>query len=150
MASAGDPRPSDKDCLIQHASAVAHAGRAVVITGPSGAGKSGLALQLMALGAGLVSDDRCCLWRHGDDLFVDAPAAIRGRIEARHLGILNAEAVGPARVAAYISLEDVETQRLPDPRNISVLGLTLPLLHTVQAQHFAPAILQYLKAGRWA
>lgn len=143
-------RPADQDCHIEHASAVALGGRGVLIAGASGSGKSGLALQLMALGAGLVADDRCCLWRQDQQLMVDAPAAIRGRIEARHLGILNADAVGPVQVAAYIQLDTVEDQRLPPLRQISVLGLSVPLLHNVQAQHFAAAILQFLKAGRWA
>ena len=36
-----------------------------MITGASGAGKSALALQLIALGAELVADDRTELWREG-------------------------------------------------------------------------------------
>ena len=44
--------------LIMHASCVAVQGKGVLILGPSGAGKSSLALQLMALGADLVADDR--------------------------------------------------------------------------------------------
>ena len=43
---------------ILNASCVAWQGRGALILGRSGAGKSALALQLMALGADLVSDDR--------------------------------------------------------------------------------------------
>ena len=57
--------PSHGETIV-HASCVARDGRAVLIRGASGSGKSGLALQLMALGAGLVADDRTRLWREGD------------------------------------------------------------------------------------
>lgn len=141
-------RPADSDCLILHASTVALDGRAVVITGRAGAGKSALALQLMALGAGLVADDRTCLWKDGDTIWADAPETIRGRIEARFVGILDAQAVGPARAALWVDLDQEETQRLPDKKTVTVLGVSRPLLHNVQAQHFPAAILHYLKAGR--
>ncbi|MCG7573540.1 serine kinase [Phaeobacter sp. CNT1-3] len=143
-------RPADTECLIEHASAVALADRALVITGPSGSGKSALCLQLMAMGAGLVADDRCYLWVAGGHLMADAPETIRGRIEARSLGILNADAVGPARVAAYVDLGTPEDQRLPPMRMRTVLGVTMPLIHGVDAPHFAAALFQFLKAGRWA
>ena len=42
--------------VLLHASCVAVAGRAVLITGPSGSGKSSLALTLLAHGAALVAD----------------------------------------------------------------------------------------------
>ncbi|WP_370741325.1 HPr kinase/phosphorylase [Thalassovita mangrovi] len=141
-------RPADSDCLITHASTVALDGRAVVITGRAGAGKSGLALQLMALGAGLVADDRTCLWKDGDTIWADAPDTIRGRIEARFVGILDAQATGPARAALWVDLDQEETLRLPDKKTVTVLGVSRPLLHNVQAQHFPAAILHYLKAGR--
>lgn len=131
-----------------HASAVALEGAAVCILGASGAGKSALALQLMAMGAGLVSDDRCLIWREGANLRVDAPDPIRGRIEARGVGILNARAVGPAAVALWVDLDRVEDHRLPPDREKVCLGVSRPILHNIQAQHFAAAILQYLKAGR--
>lgn len=143
-------RPADQQCQIEHATAVALEGRAVVMTGPSGSGKSAFALQLMALGAGLVADDRCCLWRIGNQLMVDAPAAIRGRIEARYLGILNADFTGPTQVSAYIRMDRVEDQRLPPFRQTTVLGLSVPVLHNVQSPYFAAAVLQYLQSGRWA
>lgn len=104
----------------------------------------------MALGAQLVADDRSCLWRNHDDIWADAPAAIRGQIEARHVGILNATAAGPAKIGAVIDLDLDETERLPAKKSRDLLGLSVPLMHNVQAQHFPAAILQFLKAGRWA
>ncbi|WP_323780329.1 serine kinase [Thalassovita sp.] len=139
-------RPNDQDCLILHATTVVLNGRAAVITGRAGAGKSGLALQLMALGAGLVADDRTCLWREDDVIWADAPGAIRGRIEARYVGILSVEPQGPAEAVLWIDLDRTETERLPQEKSLTVLGLARPLLHNVQAQHFPAAILHYLKA----
>ncbi|WP_319825596.1 serine kinase [Thalassovita sp.] len=133
---------------ILHASAVALNGAAVCIFGASGSGKSALALQLMAMGAGLVADDGCRIWRAGDGLQVDAVDTIRGRIEARGVGILNAAAVGPARLALWVDLDRTETERLPPRREKVCLGVSLPIVHNVRTQHFAAAILQYLKAGR--
>ena len=136
--------------MILHASAVALDGAAVCILGKSGAGKSALALQLMAYGATLVSDDGLRIWRIEDSLWVGAPEAIRGRIEARGTGILNADEAGPAQLALWVDLDQEETDRLPPKREKVCLGVSLPIVHNVQTQHFAAAILQYLKAGRYA
>ncbi len=142
-SSAGNP-------LMQHASAVALGGRAVVISGAAGTGKSALALQLMALGCVLVADDQCALWREGAGLRVAAPGTIRGQIEARFVGILNAYSCPQAQVALWVDMDQVETQRLPPKHVKKVLGVSCPLVHNVQAQHFSAAILQLLKAGRSA
>ena len=131
-----------------HASCVALEGRALLITGASGRGKSGLALQMMALGAGLVADDRTCLRRSGAAIIASPPAAIAGRIEARGLGILAAARAGPTRLAAVLDLDRAETKRLPPERRVELLGVALPLLHNVETPHFPAALVQYLKAGR--
>jgi len=52
------PRSDPTQENVLHASCVCLEGRAVLIRGASGSGKSGLALQLIALGAALVADDR--------------------------------------------------------------------------------------------
>ena len=65
-----------------HASCVACDGAGVLILGASGAGKSGLALNLMALGAALVADDRVVLSREGDVVLAACPLPLRGLIEA--------------------------------------------------------------------
>ncbi|MGH1356963.1 MAG: HPr kinase/phosphorylase [Thalassovita sp.] len=125
-------------------------GAAVCILGESGAGKSGLALQLMAFGADLVADDRCRIWRDGGELMVDAPDTIRGQIEARGIGILNAHAAGPVPIRLWVDLDQEETHRLPPEREKVCLGVSRPIVHNVRAQHFATAILQILRAGRHA
>lgn len=119
----------------------------MLIRGPSGAGKSSLGLELMAGGARLVADDRTELSREGERLVARCPAAIRGLIEARGVGILRAEPVGAA-VELVVDLGEEEPERLPPWREAVLLGLPLPCLHKPLTGHFAAAILQYLKGGR--
>lgn len=131
-----------------HGSCVACAGGGVLIVGPSGSGKSGLALELMARGARLVADDGVLLTRQGNALVAQAPAAIAGRIEARFVGVLAADAAGPVPLKLVVEMGQVETERLPPRRSRNIMGVALPLLHNVDSGHFPAAILQYLKAGR--
>ena len=133
-----------------HASCVAHKGRAVLITGASGSGKSGLALELIALGAQLIADDRTTLMRRGDQLIATPPDTIRHQIEARGIGILAAAAAGPTPVALVVDLDHDETERLPPERNTQIQGITLPLQRKVNAPYFPAAILAYLVHGRIA
>lgn len=133
--------------LLLHASAVAIGGRAVLILGPSGAGKSALALHLMALGAGLVADDRTEVTLHDGQPLATCPPAILGRIEARGIGILNARPAPPAPVVLVADLGRTETERLPPARDFDLLGCAVPLIFKVDAPHFPMAIVQYLKGG---
>lgn len=144
--AANDPSPIAGKTM--HATAVAHAGRAVLILGRSGAGKSALALEMMARGATLVADDRVHLHRSGDAVIASAPVAIDGRIEARFVGLLHATPAGPTPLALVVDLDRTETERLPPRRSRTILGKSLPLLHNVETSHFAAAILQYIIAGR--
>ncbi len=132
---------------ILHASTVAYEGRALLILGPSGSGKSGLALQLMALGAGLIADDRTQVALRDGHPVALCPVAIRGRIEARGIGLLAVEPAPVAPVALVVDLGVTETARLPEPRAFTLLGVEVPLLHKVEMPHFPAALLQYLKAG---
>lgn len=136
--------------LILHATTVACEGRAVVILGPSGSGKSGLALQLMALGAALVADDQTILRRRENGLVASCPKAIRGRIEARGIGILSARAIDAADVHLAVDLGVAETERLPPLRHVEWLGVPIALVHGQQSPHFAAAILLHLSGGRLA
>ena len=143
-------RTDREDCLTLHGSAVAWQGRAVLILGPSGSGKSQLALDLMSRGADLVSDDRTELRLEAGRPVVRAPARIVGLIEARGLGILNAHSVAEAELALVVDLSATESERLPPEREITLLGCSVPLVHRVESRHFSAALLQYLKAGRYA
>jgi HPr kinase/phosphorylase len=134
--------------LILHASCVAVQGRAVLITGPSGAGKSSLALQLLALGARLVSDDQTEVAVTDAGLMARCPSpAIRGLIEARGMGLLRADPV-EAPVVLVVDLAQPETERLPPHRTITILGHELPLVLQSQNDHFPAAVLIYLQNGR--
>lgn len=135
---------------LLHASSVAINNRGVLIRGASGAGKSGLALQLMALGAVLVSDDRTIVTRHAEHLVASAPDTLRGKIEARGVGILAAESHGPACLCLVVDLDVTENERLPELHRASLLDVSLPLLRKCDAAHFPAAIITYLKGERLA
>lgn len=131
-----------------HASAVAVDGRGLLILGPSGAGKSALALRLMAVGARLVADDRVVLTSDGAGLVASCPAALAGRIEARGIGILNATALTAVPVALVVDLGQVEHDRLPPRRTVTIRGVTLPLVLGPVTAHLPAALRQMLLAGR--
>lgn len=134
--------------LRLHASTVAINARAVVICGKSGAGKSALALELLALGATLVADDITELTVENVRLIATCPQSIRGRIEARGVGILKADDAGPTPVALVVDLDASESERLPPFRSMTLAGVQLPCLHNPAHGHFPAAILQYMRAGR--
>jgi HPr kinase/phosphorylase len=134
--------------LIVHASCVAVAGRAVLIVGPSGSGKSALALQLIALGADLVADDRTDLSRHGNDLVAKSPPSIAGLIEARGVGILSRRHLAQAPVALAVDLSRIATARLPAPHTMTWLDMQVPCLHKVDAAYFPAAVHAYLTGNR--
>ncbi|MGD1881514.1 MAG: HPr kinase/phosphorylase [Paracoccaceae bacterium] len=134
--------------LILHATTIAAAGQGALISGASGSGKSSLALQLIALGAQLVSDDRTQIERDGDRLIASVPTSISGVIEARGIGILRATAAGPTALSVIIDLDQTEAARFPPLRHRSVLDVALPLLHKVENSAWPAALLQYLTAGR--
>lgn len=136
------------EAVVLHASCVAVEGRGLLILGPSGAGKSALALQLMAFGAELVSDDRTEVRREGDRLQAQSPAAIAGLIEARGLGILRAKALAVAPLALAVDLGQSDHERLPLHRQLTLLGLDLDLVFATQGDHFPAALLCYLRGSR--
>jgi HPr kinase/phosphorylase len=144
MTGAADDRRS----RVVHASCVAFAGRALLILGPSGSGKSALALDLMALGGGLVADDRTELARAGAALVASCPPAIAGRIEARGTGLLRADPHPPAPVVLAVDLARAEAARLPPRRETVLLGLAVPLVWRSAQTAFPAALRQYMLAGR--
>lgn len=140
----------DGAALILHASCVALSGRGLLIMGPSGSGKSGLALQLMALGAALVADDRTEVSVGADGaLWAAPPPGLPQLIEARFVGLLRVPALSPpVPLALAADLGQTETLRLPPDRWHSLLGQSLPLVFHSAGAHFPSALLHYLTHGR--
>ena len=92
---------------MANGTAVAWNGKAALIMGPPGAGKSDLARRLIDQGAELIADDLVELTRNGDQVMAafpsDAPQELKGRIEARGLGIIAVPAVDrPVALALVI------------------------------------------------
>jgi HPr kinase/phosphorylase len=139
--------------LTLHASAVALGGagqpRGALILGPSGSGKSALALQLMAFGCVLVSDDLVTIEARDGVLLARAAKPLQA-IEARSIGILAAPLLDVTPVTLAVDLGQVETERLPPERQATWLGVQVPLVHNSAFPHFPAAILHYLKYGRVA
>lgn len=132
---------------ILHASCVCHMGKGLLIFGPSGAGKSALALQLIALGAQLVADDRCIVFAEGGHLVAQAPDTIAGLIEARGMGILRLPYAARAPIVAAVdlgALQDTPPARLPAPRSTRVAGIDIDFLHFQTAAHFPSMLMCYL------
>lgn len=115
--------------MLVHATCVAVAGRALLIRGPSGSGKSALALDMIALGAGLIADDQVALRRVGDALHADHPHGADGQatalIEARGLGLLHLPRHGPAPVVAVLDLGGEAPARLPAHAVEPFLGVAI-------------------------
>jgi HPr kinase/phosphorylase len=139
---------STSDSQTLHATAVAVDARAALIRGPSGSGKSSLALQLIALGASLVSDDRVCIQRNEDGLMVQAPDRLRGLIEARGVGILAVPMVSCAKLHLIVDMAQTEDHRLPPWREETLLTSRVPVVRKSDAPHFPAALMLYLKLGR--
>ncbi|MDP1777303.1 MAG: HPr kinase/phosphatase C-terminal domain-containing protein [Brevundimonas sp.] len=119
--------------LPLHATAVAQWGpgigwRAILISGPSGAGKSDLALRLIGRGWRLVADDYVHVFASGEGLYATAPDTIRGRMEARGVGVICACLRGVARLVLAVDLVESPPERLPDPETLNLAGRSVPLL----------------------
>ena len=145
------PTPSKEDNhepLVLHATTVVLAGRAALFRGPSASGKSGLALQLIALGASLVSDDRTQLTRQGARLLATAPTTLNNKIEARYVGILKVPNAASAPLSLIVDMAQEETDRLPVPRFETLLGLSIPIIRKSTAPYFPAALALYLQGER--
>ena len=128
-----------------HATAVAVHGSGLLITGPSGSGKSGLALQLIALGADLVSDDQVLVQQNGTEITLNTAPNLANKIEARHFGILNCPTLSQVPLALVLSLADAPEQRLPQPRKIPVGTREIDFISGKNVPNLASAVLLYLR-----
>lgn len=129
---------------MANGTAVAWNGKAALIMGPPGAGKSGLALRLIEQGAELIADDLVELTRAGDRIMAafpgDAPQDLKGRIEARGIGIVARPAVdGPVELVLVVRAAAPETApRMPETQHSQWLDVDIPCLHLALAEAAAP------------
>lgn len=117
-----------------HATAVAVAGRGVLLLGPPGSGKSDLALRLIDRGAVLIADDRVHVAADGT---LHPPAALAGLIEVRGLGILARPHVAGVPAALVVDLA-ARPQRMPEPAVRDIGGCRLPVLALSAFEASAP------------
>ena len=131
-----------------HGSAVAFAGRAVMILGASGAGKSMLALQLVGRGAALVADDRVQLARRGAALVASGPPALHGLMEVRGVGLLRFPAVPEAVVTLAVDLDRCPAARMPQTVTIAWLGVEVELISGREVPNLDLALTVLVQNGR--
>jgi len=116
--------------LIRHAVLIATrlAGRwkGVLIEGPSGSGKSDLALRSLAAGFRLVADDRVVVWASAGRLFGRAPEALAGLMEVRGLDVVRLEPLPLSEIV--LVARTGEPERLPDPQEVEIAGVSLPTI----------------------
>ena len=114
---------------------------AVLLLGKSGSGKSDLALRLIDGGARLIADDRVELVAQDARLYCRAPLTmpsnLRGRIEARGIGILPVPSVDPGGDPGVeipvpllwcVELVPGPVERLPAAESRRFLGIAAPLI----------------------
>jgi len=126
-----------------HATSVAIDGRGVLLMGASGAGKSDLALRLIDAGAMLISDDYTRALAEGTRLMLDAPDNIAGKMEIRHLGLVDMTPVRHVPAALAIRLDE-KPERMPEHiPTILIAGIAIPLVTLSAFEASAPVKLRW-------
>ena len=130
----------DAKTMLLHASCVSINGNGVLICGSSGSGKSSLAINLIALGAELVADDRTIVRHVGSDVMASCPDSISSLIEARGIGFLTPPTLSDTRLSLVVDLETLQTQRVPKSESYELFGIKLPLFRRAPLDAFPAAL----------
>ncbi|PZF76484.1 aldolase [Aestuariivirga litoralis] len=143
-----------EEALI-HGTCLAIGGDGVLLVGKPGSGKSDLALRLVdqqglgltgtARAAQLVADDQVVIRKQEGRLIASAPAALKGKLEIRGLGIAELAVVAEARLRLAVRLTPAaEIERLPDlgAARMEILGMAVPLILLDPQSASAPARLR--------
>lgn len=128
-----------------HATAIAVEGRGLLIMGASGSGKSELAAGMIALGAGLISDDLVLLDREGDEIYAARPPSAPPLLELRGIGPVTVRDAGRQALRGVLRLEE-SFARLPEPDGAELLGCRLPLIRHPPRPALAAKALLWLTA----
>ncbi|MEL7154889.1 MAG: HPr kinase/phosphatase C-terminal domain-containing protein, partial [Pseudomonadota bacterium] len=128
--------------------AVSVDGAGCLIMGASGAGKSTLSFEMIALGAELIADDRVDLSADNERILLSCPDAIRGRIEARGIGLIETTSKPSASPCALIVDLDHSDERLPAPRQRDLLGISCPVIFGLRRPGLAAILTLLLRQGR--
>jgi HPr kinase/phosphorylase len=135
---------------ILHASAVAVAGRGLLISGGAGAGKTTLALEMIALGAELIADDRVCVAPgRGGRLWLSAPPGIVGLVEVRGFGLARLATRARAPLALIADLDQAAPARLPERAERELWGIACPVILCKGKPALAAALTCLLRAREW-
>ena len=131
-----------------HGTAIAVAGRAVLLRGKPGAGKSDLALRCLAVAAGpfaneapmLIADDRVMAIAEAVGIRVYGPNVLRGLIEVRGIGIVHVPSVPSALLALVADLVAPQAiARMPEPRAPAIIcGVEVPCISLAPFEASAP------------
>ncbi|MFM5908743.1 MAG: HPr kinase/phosphorylase [Novosphingobium sp.] len=106
--------------------AVAIAGRGMLIDGAPGIGKSSLALALVDRGAALVGDDGLALDLRGGALFASPAPATAGMIEVRNVGIVRLPHAAAVPACLVILLDPDAPRFIDAAERRSIGGADLP------------------------
>lgn len=128
-----------------HATAVAVAGRGVLLRGPSGSGKSDLALRLIDAGAVLIADDQT-LAEPGPGLEPDPgllllspPPGFAGMMEVRGLPVMSFPHVAAVPLCLIVDLVPPDAVvRLPVPHTVELFGQSVPAVALTPFEASAP------------